>query len=513
MLYAVITTPRPDRAKAAPMRQSRTEWIRETREVGRASIYKNRYRRDQRARTLYQLLGLDRKVADRSMSLADVHREQGRYEEAQDAYEQARAIYQRLSIDEGAATCGVGLGDVHRDLGRYQEAQDAYEQARTTYQRLGLDGRVAYCTNVLGDLHRHLGRYSEAQDAYERARAIYERLRNPQYAGCTLSLGHVLRDVGRYQEAQDAYERARTIYERLRMDEDAATCTMHLGNVHRDLGRHEDAQNAYEQALIVYRRLGLDERATVCTVNLGIQHWELGRSQQATAAFERARELYRFRGDALAAASLSVTMGLLNTDLGRYEQAEGAYEQALITFQRLGLAWEVADCALQLARLWNVRGDVELGRLERAGRVLALAVPALLALDSMRFQFRSATDRQRWAERMADEFEFVFSVAAQAGDPALVADLVEASVNHGVHTTSVRDDASARAAGLALSDAATTGTHGWVGLRAPTLAGSVTLLDATRLRMAPPPPLLAPYDRRVLGSYRLDTGQTSLRVW
>lgn len=96
---------------------------------------------------------------------------------------------------------------------------------------------------------------------------------------------------------------------------------------------------------------------------------------------------------------------------------------------------------------------------------LGLLVPAVLALDATRFQFRTAPDRAAWAKTIARFTRDAFELAAKLGDASLVAELVETSLNNGVHTFAdgadpaarTRDELSAAALPVGLRQAA--GSH------------------------------------------------------
>ncbi|KAG8852816.1 hypothetical protein FRB96_008504 [Tulasnella sp. 330] len=83
---------------------------------------------------------------------------QGRYPEAQAAYQKASDMYGELGARQGMANCLIWLGKVHRMQGRYPDAQVAYQKASDV------------------QLHRLQAQYSDAHKAFSGAKITFEEL-------------------------------------------------------------------------------------------------------------------------------------------------------------------------------------------------------------------------------------------------------------------------------------------------------------------------------------------------
>jgi tetratricopeptide (TPR) repeat protein len=117
--------------------------------------------------------------------------EQGRYQEAIEAYDKA------LKIDPQYKFAWLNKGWALNNLGRYQEAIEAYDKA------LKIDPKYKSAWNNKGNALRNLGRYQEAIEAYDKILKI-----DPKYKSAWNGKGAALRDLGRYQEAIEAYDKA-----------------------------------------------------------------------------------------------------------------------------------------------------------------------------------------------------------------------------------------------------------------------------------------------------------------
>ncbi|KAG8980154.1 hypothetical protein FRB93_009633 [Tulasnella sp. JGI-2019a] len=77
---------------------------------------------------------------------------QGRYDEAQAAYQQSDRTYSELGDRLGVANCLWSLGEVHRIQGRYDEARAAFRHASRKYTELGNQLGSANCLQSLGKM-------------------------------------------------------------------------------------------------------------------------------------------------------------------------------------------------------------------------------------------------------------------------------------------------------------------------------------------------------------------------
>lgn len=122
-------------------------------------------------------------------NLGRAYYNQGKYEDAVDAYKQAIRIYpydERLYGD---------LGITYQRLGKYQEAVDAFKQAIKNKP----DYSEAYFS--IGTVYVLLDRYQEAVDSYKQAIRI-----NPYYAEAHFSLGFYYILLGDKGAALEEYE-------------------------------------------------------------------------------------------------------------------------------------------------------------------------------------------------------------------------------------------------------------------------------------------------------------------
>lgn len=386
----------------------------------------------------------------------------------------------------------------------------SFTRALELFEALDLKEMQALVHNNLGTLHRTAGRVKEATASFTRALKLYDTLDLPEReAGVHINLGLLHREAGRGRESLASYLRALELYKTLNLPERQAEIYNAVGDLLRDAVQWSDAAASYVQALGLYEGLGLVEGQANSHERLGML--------------------------ALARSDFSASLKSFDWAVGLYE-AQGLVQDA---------AWAAVSRARVLRGLSGEEVTV--------GECLALVVPAALFLDSVRFQFRDASERVAWSVKAGAASALALELAAASEDPGLVADLVETHINSVVHNSRDRNNAgletgagtgdagallmSARAAGIELIEAAGTGDKDpFTAAAGPdnpeaggsfgngfVAAGTIRLLSHAGLPGSPPPFLLIPSragDRMALGSWHersrypaVDRPSTPVRTW
>jgi tetratricopeptide (TPR) repeat protein len=141
--------------------------------------------------------------------LADVLRDQGKYSQAREAYEEALGIAKQLDDlrSQGVKQGQLGfLALLQRD---YAEAQSRYAAALQFFQRLGEPATEAAVWHQLGAVAQEQHAWTEAERCYRESLAIEEQLGNAAGAAMTCNqLAMVSKGAGRPVEAEGWYKRA-----------------------------------------------------------------------------------------------------------------------------------------------------------------------------------------------------------------------------------------------------------------------------------------------------------------
>ncbi len=151
------------------------------------------------------------------------------------------------------------LGNALRDQGRYTQAREAYEERLRIHKQQGdLRGQAA-ALGSLGTLAEMQGNYPEARKRHTEAGAVFHALNEPAMEAVAWhQLGRVAEEQEAWAEAEHCYREALTIYEQQSNAVRAAETCNQLGIVAQLSGRPVEAEGWYKQALELDERVQPD---------------------------------------------------------------------------------------------------------------------------------------------------------------------------------------------------------------------------------------------------------------
>jgi CHAT domain-containing protein/Tfp pilus assembly protein PilF len=253
-------------------------------------------------------------------TLGRYHYDHGRFDRAE--MEHRRALEIRERVDPNGPDVAASLVDVAETCkaqGRFKDAEPAYERALSMYQQLlGTDDvRVAVAENGLGMVYRQSGRYREAEVHFLRARMIHERKQptNERELGAVLdNLGELLTHTARLDEAEQLLRRSIALGEKLQDTVAVSVRLNNLAQLYRNQGRFAEAESQLKRSLELVDRpevpdpLGL----AVTLGNLGSVYHAQFRLPEAEHMLRRSVEL---RKGLLGPRHVTVALALRNLAL------------------------------------------------------------------------------------------------------------------------------------------------------------------------------------------------------
>lgn len=384
-------------------------------------------------------------------------------------------IAEALRLFEHAARTGspgvrvsalVNAASMRDELGDHSGAATGYRAALREIPPTAVEKRVSALINYSQAL-QHLGALDEAQDALEQARALlatdeFPALRVP----CLLSLTAVAFHRGQWARVIELGTESLDVAVRF-APELSGHPLMNLAGAYFEIGRRELGVDFARQALTAFEAAGDRNAVAETRQNLAQLLCRLDRLDEAEEPLAAAQEYFERSGLGYRAGVGLQTMGFLAERRGDDDAAERRYLRALAYFEESGAVLDAAGVRIRLATVAFGRGDIARGRelldtafaayasrglglhcaqvdywhaalLERliddtgtpspdlvaAGR--ALAVPAAIAIDAVRYTLPNGNQREQWNREIADPaMRLAFRFAALCGDGPLVADLVE----------------------------------------------------------------------------------------
>ena len=194
----------------------------------------------------------------------------GKYQltrDPQQAASASAAAERALAADAQSVEVNVTLGDLRRQTGRYNESVDAYLRALTQQPN------NAEAVLGLAQVYTASGDFRNAEAQYKRAIAL-----QPNYWGAYNKLGAFYDTQGRYDDAVREFQRVITLHP------DSERGYGNLGATYQRLGRYDDAIKVFRASI---QRKPTRQGYS----NLGTCYFFLGQYSDAAAAFEKAVEL------------------------------------------------------------------------------------------------------------------------------------------------------------------------------------------------------------------------------
>ena len=205
---------------------------------------------------------LDDQLAEVHITLGQIHRETGKYEDAVHEFQRA------LLIEPRNSDALTGLAPAFEALGRSAEAEATFTSAIALKQ----DYWAGYA--YLGRFYYRHGRYEDAQKQFQKVISLAPG----NFLGYS-NLGAVYFALERKPEARDMFERAVAIKPNY-------NALSNLGSLYFAEKRFREAASMYERALAI------DDREYTLWGNLGIAYHHLpGQQAKSRAAYSRAVEL------------------------------------------------------------------------------------------------------------------------------------------------------------------------------------------------------------------------------
>ncbi|WP_329064079.1 tetratricopeptide repeat protein [Streptomyces sp. NBC_01429] len=287
------------------------------------------------------------------------------------------------------------------------------------------------CLVALTELTVQRERWSRAYELATESLDVVLRHR-PELAGRPLmNLSAIALATGRLALAEDFAHQALTAFQESGTPAGTAEAQQALAQLYLRSGRTDEARSLLDAAQAFFERAGMSHQ---CGIGLDL----LGLLAALEADHARAAELYvrgldRFEksGAPVAAAEVRVRLAAALHAAGLHGESEGqlALAQAAFAASGLGLRRAQTDyfhAALLENRLLSAPAPGPDSAAALLGRAVALAVPAALAIDAVRFTLANGSQRERWHQEIAaPAMRLAFRLAARAGAGALVSQLIE----------------------------------------------------------------------------------------
>jgi len=190
--------------------------------------------------------------------LAELYREQGKYDDAEPLYKRALEISEKSlgSAHPDVASSLNNLASLYQHQGKYDDAEPLFKHALVIREKsLGsAHPDVASSLNNLASLYQHQGKYDDAEPLFKRALEISEislGSAHPSVATNLNNLALLYQHQGKYDDAEPLFKRALEISEISlgSAHPDVASSLNNLASLYKAQGKYDDAEPLYKRAL------------------------------------------------------------------------------------------------------------------------------------------------------------------------------------------------------------------------------------------------------------------------
>ena len=282
--------------------------------------------------------------------LADIYKQQYKYEEAGELYKRAINILTEIGDREGQAAAYQRCGRMSYCLREYIKAKEYFEKELAIDIETGDRAGEAASYGNLAAVFVSLGEYEKARELLIQAVAIYIEIGDKAgEATCYGSLGTVFSSLLECDKAKEYHEKALAIDIKIGNRAGEAASYGNLGAVFQSLGDYEKAKENFEKALTIEIEIGDKEGEATSYGYLGTVFQSLCEYDKAKEYIDKALAMKVETGDRAGEAGCYMRLGNVFQSLGEHVIAEGYLEKALSISQAIGDIRNEIACYYDLA--------------------------------------------------------------------------------------------------------------------------------------------------------------------
>ncbi|WP_063037084.1 tetratricopeptide repeat protein [Nocardia grenadensis] len=352
--------------------------------------------------------------------LGDHHRAAVRY----------RAALARIPADarEKRASTLINYSQALQHLGSLDEAQAVLEQARdllTDATDLGVL-RVS-CLLSLSAVAAHRSQWSRVIETATESLDTALRFA-PHLAGHPLmNLAGAYFETGRRELGVDFAQQALAAFTAAGDHNAVADTQQNLAQLFGRLDRLDEAEELVLASQAYYERAGLRYRAGVGWKIRGFLAECRGEVDRADEWYRRGLDCFQDSGAVLDAASVQCRLATVAYARGLVGHGQRLLDAAFTVYAERGLGLQCAQLDYWHAVLVQmVVDDMDSPPAELLALGRALAVPAAITIDAVRYTLPDGSQREQWNREVADPaVRLAFRFAYLCGDARLLTDLIE----------------------------------------------------------------------------------------
>lgn len=295
--------------------------------------------------------GQPSKIAHCLHLIAQVHIEQGNYEDAKKISEESNQIYTELSDSLGIAWNLTNLGLIAHYKGEYKKAIEHYEKSLKYIP--DNSNHTARTLNYLGRVHQNQGSYDLAMEYYIKALKLSKSTNNEHEIASSLGrIGEIHDLQNNYEEAISfAYEALR-INKRINNKRGEEANLNNLGNIYLKQEEYQKAMEHFHESLDILRKMGKKQEIASRIGNIGTVYFYMNDLEQAKAYYLEALDIETQLGNKRVVAYVLLNLGYVFKQQGKTFEAINYFNKSLEIAHEIGKKNLTMLSYLNLSRLY-----------------------------------------------------------------------------------------------------------------------------------------------------------------
>jgi tetratricopeptide (TPR) repeat protein len=317
------------------------------------------------------------------------------------------------------------LGNLRRNQERYADAANAFEQAKQIFGELRSEKSFAIACVDAADAYYFLDQNAESRENISTALKIGRRLSDPWIqASALISLGRVDVKTEPLTTAEITFEGALVIARQHRLQLLTGNALFSLARIHRLTGREREALGEIREAVEIFEVLSIPGGLANVLALRGLIFLGSGSLVDAETDFLRAIGLFERTGALRSRNQTALDLGNVYVQRDEWNRAKSVYQTSLKFFHERGLLDDEASALTHLGSLLAKEGhfrqaEAYLRKAQAMHHKVGNVCNEAYAIESLGWLFRMKEDWLQSEDEYRQAFDYSIQLALRPANNSL----------------------------------------------------------------------------------------------
>lgn len=295
--------------------------------------------------SLAQSSGESGELGDGYLTLGDILRDMGNYNESEKAYRDAESIHRRNDDTAQAGDALNRLAGILFRKGDFESSLRYLLEAVEAARRVNDNRRLAYLFGNIGRVYTFLGKLSAAEDNIRLNIELSTQFRDDlEIARAYLSLGYLQMQREHLDKAAESFENAFELIQRGNFLNEEVIYLTYAGELAIKEGRYEEAEQRLEEAVAKAGKIAPDSLLAARPVRHLAELWIRRENYRKALVYANAAMVAMRRlDDAVEVGALHRIIAVCQEALERTDKARAGYLESIELLQERKAKFELAE--------------------------------------------------------------------------------------------------------------------------------------------------------------------------